>query len=67
MRIIWEPILLPSTYYRSMGAVLQSVLSRVVRDILFLDDMAAEETLQVVFVSLAFSKFDFQIFYLKDS
>ncbi|XP_031394026.1 centromere/kinetochore protein zw10 homolog [Punica granatum] len=47
VRIIWEPILLPSTYYKSMGTVLDSVLSRIVRDILFLDDMAAEETLQL--------------------
>lgn len=44
----------PSTYYKSMGAVLQSVLSRIARDILFLDDMAAEETLQVIFVFLSF-------------
>ncbi|KAK4745323.1 hypothetical protein SAY87_011635 [Trapa incisa] len=47
VRIIWEPILSSSTYYKSMGAAVQSVLSRIVKDILFLDDMAAEETLQL--------------------
>ncbi|XP_052178066.1 centromere/kinetochore protein zw10 homolog isoform X2 [Diospyros lotus] len=45
--IIWEPLLLPSTYKRSMCMVLESVFSRMTRDILLLDDMAAEETLQL--------------------
>ncbi|KAH7576677.1 hypothetical protein JRO89_XS01G0129800 [Xanthoceras sorbifolium] len=47
VHIIWEPLLLPSTYKRSMCMVLESVFSRVTRDILLLDDMAAEETLQL--------------------
>lgn len=47
VRIIWEPIMVPSTYYKSMGTVLESGFSRIVKDMLFLDDIAAEETLQV--------------------
>ncbi|ESR60911.1 Centromere/kinetochore protein zw10-like [Citrus sinensis] len=47
VHIIWEPLLLPSTYNRSMCTVLESVFSRITRDILLLDDMAAEETLQL--------------------
>ncbi|CAN0914312.1 Centromere/kinetochore protein zw10 homolog [Linum grandiflorum] len=47
VRIIWEPLLLPSTYKKSMCAVLESVLSRITVEILLLDDMAAEETLQL--------------------
>lgn len=45
--MIWEPLLLGSTYKRSMCMVLESVFSRVAKDILLLDDMAAEETLEV--------------------
>ncbi|KAJ8749364.1 hypothetical protein K2173_018853 [Erythroxylum novogranatense] len=47
VRIIWEPLLLPSTYKKSMCTVLESVFSRILRDILLLDDMAADETLQL--------------------
>ncbi|KAG5053145.1 hypothetical protein JHK87_005343 [Glycine soja] len=47
VHIIWEPLLLPSTYRRSMCTVLESVFSRIARDILLLDDIAAEETLQL--------------------
>ncbi|XAR68139.1 hypothetical protein NMG60_11003166 [Bertholletia excelsa] len=47
VHIIWEPLLLPSTYKRSMCLVLESVFSRMTKDILLLDDMAAEETLQL--------------------
>ncbi|KAM0955866.1 hypothetical protein ACFX2A_024708 [Malus domestica] len=47
VRLIWEPILLPSTYKRSMCMILESVFSRVIKDILLLDDIAAEETLQL--------------------
>ncbi|XP_068345591.1 centromere/kinetochore protein zw10 homolog isoform X2 [Pyrus communis] len=47
VRLIWEPILLPSTYKRSMCMILESVFSKVTKDILLLDDMAAEETLQL--------------------
>ncbi|XP_073221002.1 centromere/kinetochore protein zw10 homolog isoform X3 [Cicer arietinum] len=47
VHIIWEPLLLPSTYRKSMWTVLESVFSRMARDILLLDDIAAEETLQL--------------------
>ncbi|XP_016166660.1 centromere/kinetochore protein zw10 homolog isoform X2 [Arachis ipaensis] len=47
VRIIWEPLLLPSTYRKSMSTVIESVFSRIARDILLLDDMAADETLQL--------------------
>ncbi|XP_028808211.1 centromere/kinetochore protein zw10 homolog isoform X2 [Neltuma alba] len=47
VHIIWEPLLMPSTYRKSMCAVLESVFLRITRDILFLDDMAADETLQL--------------------
>ncbi|KAJ6390243.1 hypothetical protein OIU77_024461 [Salix suchowensis] len=47
VHIIWEPLLLPSTYKKSLCMVLESVLSRITKDILLLDDMAAEETLQL--------------------
>lgn len=47
VRIIWEPLLLPCTYKRSMCTILDSVFSRLVEDVLLLDDMAAEETLQL--------------------
>ncbi|KAK4255239.1 hypothetical protein QN277_008259 [Acacia crassicarpa] len=47
VHIIWEPFLMPSTYRKSMCSVLESVFLRITRDILFLDDMAADETLQL--------------------
>ncbi|KAK9133176.1 hypothetical protein Scep_012704 [Stephania cephalantha] len=47
VHIIWEPLLLPSTYRKSMCAVLDFVFSKMTEDILLLDDMAAEETLQL--------------------
>lgn len=47
VRIIWEPLLMPSTYRKSMCTVLESVFLRITRDILFLDDIAADETLQL--------------------
>lgn len=47
VRMIWEPLLLASTYKRSMCMVLESVFSRVAKDILLLDDMAADETLEL--------------------
>ncbi|XP_058220145.1 centromere/kinetochore protein zw10 homolog isoform X1 [Rhododendron vialii] len=47
VHIIWEPLLLPSTYKRSMCTVLESVFCRMTKDILQLDDMAAEETIQL--------------------
>ncbi|RZC63864.1 hypothetical protein C5167_025605 [Papaver somniferum] len=47
VRSIWEPLLLPSTYKSSMSSVLDFVFSIIAKDILLLDDMAAEETLQL--------------------
>lgn len=47
VRIIWEPLLLPLTYKGSMCTVLEAVCSRMTKDILLLDDIAAEETLQL--------------------
>ncbi|XWS47374.1 hypothetical protein CRYUN_Cryun14cG0146900 [Craigia yunnanensis] len=47
VHIIWEPLLQPSTYKRSTCMVLESVFSRITKDILLLDDLAAEETLQL--------------------
>ncbi|KAL5581769.1 hypothetical protein UlMin_014211 [Ulmus minor] len=47
VHLIWEPLLMPSTYKRSMCLVLESVFSRITKDILLIDDMAAEETLQL--------------------
>ncbi|KAM7276813.1 hypothetical protein ACFE04_018679 [Oxalis oulophora] len=47
VHIIWEPLLLPSTYKRSMCSVLESVFARITKDMLLLDDLAAEETLQL--------------------
>ncbi|KAL1821764.1 hypothetical protein ACET3Z_016633 [Daucus carota] len=46
VHIIWEP-LLPLTYKRCMAMVMEAGLSRITKDILLLDDMAAEETLQL--------------------
>ncbi|KAL3326585.1 hypothetical protein AABB24_037322 [Solanum stoloniferum] len=45
--IIWHRLLLPSAYKRSMSMVLEEVFSRIANDILLLDDIAAEETLQL--------------------
>ncbi|KAL8151014.1 hypothetical protein V2J09_020822, partial [Rumex salicifolius] len=47
VRLLWEPILLPPTYKRCMCMVLDSVFSKISREILLLDDIAAEETLQL--------------------
>ncbi|XP_021851927.1 centromere/kinetochore protein zw10 homolog isoform X2 [Spinacia oleracea] len=47
VRILWEPVLLPSTYKRCMCMALESVFSRISQDILLLDDIAAEESLQL--------------------
>ncbi|WMV51981.1 hypothetical protein MTR67_045366 [Solanum verrucosum] len=45
--IIWHRLLLPSAYKRSMSMVLEEIFSRIANDILLLDDIAAEETLQL--------------------
>ncbi|KAI3835802.1 hypothetical protein MKW92_034489 [Papaver armeniacum] len=47
VRSIWEPLFLQSTYKSSMSSVLDFVFSIITKDILLLDDMAAEETLQL--------------------
>ncbi|CAI9294822.1 unnamed protein product [Lactuca saligna] len=47
VHIIWEPLLLPLTYKGSMCSVVEAVCSRMTKDILMLDDIAAEETLQL--------------------
>ncbi|KAL6506857.1 hypothetical protein OROHE_022294 [Orobanche hederae] len=47
VHIIWEPLLLPSVYEKSMTMILEAVFSRIAKEILLLDDMAAEETLQL--------------------
>ncbi|XP_074285135.1 centromere/kinetochore protein zw10 homolog [Silene latifolia] len=47
IRLLWEPVLLPATYKRSFCLVLESVFSRITQDILLLDDIAADETLQL--------------------
>ncbi|CAF1822294.1 unnamed protein product [Brassica napus] len=47
VHLIWEPVLRPKTYKQSMCMVLESVFRRITRDILLLDDMAADETFQL--------------------
>ncbi|XP_026395116.1 centromere/kinetochore protein zw10 homolog [Papaver somniferum] len=47
VRSMWEPLFLQSTYHSSMFSVLDFVFSIITKDILLLDDMAAEETLQL--------------------
>ncbi|KAL1560850.1 centromere/kinetochore protein zw10 [Salvia divinorum] len=47
VHIIWEPLLLPSVYEKSMIVILELVFTRLAKEILLIDDMAAEETLQL--------------------
>nr|GMD26074.1 centromere/kinetochore protein zw10 homolog isoform X1 [Ipomoea batatas] len=47
VHIVWKSLMLPSTYKRSMSMFLEEIFSRISKDILLLDDMAAEETLQL--------------------
>ncbi|KAM0841624.1 hypothetical protein ACQ4PT_058891 [Festuca glaucescens] len=47
IHIMWESILPRSIYRRSMFHVLGPVFSRITKDMLLIDDMAAEETLQL--------------------
>nr|GMD21523.1 centromere/kinetochore protein zw10 homolog isoform X1 [Ipomoea batatas] len=47
VHIVWKSLMLPSTYKRSMSMFLEEIFSRIAKDILLLDDMAAEETLQL--------------------
>lgn len=48
VRLIWNPLLLQAEYKKLMCKVLDSLFSRFTRDILQLDELAAEETLQVL-------------------
>lgn len=52
VHILWEPLILVSTYKKTMCTILDSVFCRITKDMLLLDDMAAEETLQVLPKSL---------------
>ncbi|XP_065013800.1 centromere/kinetochore protein zw10 homolog [Musa acuminata AAA Group] len=45
--IMWEPLMPASTYKRAMCSVMDYVFSGITRDMLLLDDLAAEETLQL--------------------
>ncbi|XP_073060828.1 centromere/kinetochore protein zw10 homolog isoform X2 [Primulina eburnea] len=47
VHIIWEPLMLPSVYEKSMIMILKAVFLKISKEILLLDDMAAEETLQL--------------------
>ncbi|XP_051152143.1 centromere/kinetochore protein zw10 homolog [Andrographis paniculata] len=47
VHIIWAPLLLPSVYEKNMAIILENVFTRIVKEILLIDDMAAEETLQL--------------------
>uniref|UniRef100_A0ACD5TPY1 Uncharacterized protein n=1 Tax=Avena sativa TaxID=4498 RepID=A0ACD5TPY1_AVESA len=51
IHIMWESILPRSIYRKSMFHVLGPVFSRITEDMLLIDDMAAEETLQVIIFS----------------
>ena len=52
IHIMWESVLPRSIYRRSMFHVLGPVFSRITKDMLLIDDMAAEETLQVIIFCL---------------
>ncbi|MQM11326.1 hypothetical protein Taro_044233, partial [Colocasia esculenta] len=45
--IIWDPVLPRPTYRRIMCMLLDFVFSTIMKDMLLLDDIAAEETLQL--------------------
>ncbi|EPS60399.1 hypothetical protein M569_14404, partial [Genlisea aurea] len=47
VHIIWEPLLVPLVYKKSVAMILEEVFTRISGEILLLDDMAAEETLQL--------------------
>lgn len=48
---MWEPLMPASTYKRAMCSVMDCVFSGITRDMLLLDDLAAEETLQVLLLA----------------
>ncbi|CAN6471935.1 unnamed protein product [Victoria cruziana] len=47
VHILWEPVLVPATYRRTLRSILDRVFSRIAEDILQLDDLGADETLQL--------------------
>ncbi|XP_073001513.1 centromere/kinetochore protein zw10 homolog [Typha latifolia] len=47
VHIMWESYMPAAAYKRTMCVILDFVFSRITRDMLMLDDMAAEETLQL--------------------
>lgn len=47
MHILWKPFLPMSAYKRCMCEIMDTVFSRIAYDILLLDDIAPEETLQL--------------------
>ncbi|KAK1291990.1 hypothetical protein QJS10_CPB17g01991 [Acorus calamus] len=47
VHIIWQPLLPTLIYRRTMCIVVEFILSRMTKEILLIDDMAAEETLQL--------------------
>ncbi|KAM0933973.1 putative RZZ complex, subunit Zw10 protein [Dioscorea sansibarensis] len=47
IHVIWLPLMPASVYRRTMCTILDFVFSEITKDMLLLDDMAAEETLQL--------------------
>lgn len=47
VRMLWQPLLQPPIYKKILLSVLQDLFSRIGSEILMLDDMAVEETLQL--------------------
>ncbi|KAJ3693318.1 hypothetical protein LUZ60_008798 [Juncus effusus] len=47
VRMMWDPILAKSTYKKAMIKIMDFVFSKITSDMLALDDIAAEETLQL--------------------
>jgi hypothetical protein len=55
--MLWQPLLQPPIYKKVLHSILQHLFSRIGSEILMLDDMAVEETLQVLFVKSILYKF----------
>nr|ACN40203.1 unknown [Picea sitchensis] len=47
VRMLWQPLLQPPIYKKVQHSILQHLFSRIGSEILMLDDMAVEETLQL--------------------
>ncbi|KAF3783638.1 Centromere/kinetochore zw10-like protein [Nymphaea thermarum] len=47
VHILWEPVLIPAIYRRTLCSILDRVFSRINEDVLQLDDLGADETLQL--------------------